>query len=151
MPNSPLKILGLLFPVLEIALFIFVASLIGFWYTVLMVLGTTALGIFLVRHHGMRGLERMVQQQGTAKFQGIVSAPVAMTAGLLLIIPGFITDFFGLLVLIPGARRLFMGLMVKKKPGRPGETSTSSSKGQEESGFHTIEGEYWSDDEKKEP
>ena len=45
----------------------------------------------------------------------MISGASIAFAALLLIIPGFMTDFFGFLLLVPFTRRKIIGLLIKKK------------------------------------
>lgn len=108
-----LLILFLILPVLEIALFIQVGGLIGLWPTVGLVILAILLGVTLMRRQGIAAATNM---QKSMQEIGDPTAPLAkgamtMIAGILLIIPGFLTDITALLLLIPAVQRWAMRRM----------------------------------------
>ena len=90
-------------PVIEIYLFIKIGSKIGALSTILLIFFTAILGVFYARYEGLNtirsGLTQLIKNQIPA-YEMISGAAIAFSA-LLLIIPGFATDFFGFLILIP--------------------------------------------------
>jgi UPF0716 protein FxsA len=101
-------LLLLVVPVLEIMVFVQVAGAIG----VLDALGVLVLfsvgGLFLVRHEGMGTMARMRAEldAGRVPTGQLADGFWLFLAGVLLIIPGFVTDFAGLLLLLPPVRGL---------------------------------------------
>ncbi len=95
-------------PVAEIALFIQVGDLIGLWPTLGCILLTAVAGTFLVRAQGIAILGRIQAetQQGRLPVGELVSGACLVIAGLLLVTPGFLTDFLGFCLLIPFSRAL---------------------------------------------
>ncbi|MGE4218097.1 MAG: FxsA family protein [Alphaproteobacteria bacterium] len=103
-------ILAVLFiglPIAEIATFIQVGDLIGLWPTLLAIVGTGVLGTILVRIQGLQTL-RQVQaslDRGEAPVAELFGGLALLLAGVMLLLPGFITDALGFLLLIPPLRR----------------------------------------------
>ena len=96
----------LLIPVVELTVFILVCLLVGFWTAALLVLAGSITGVLLLRFHGaatLRRAQRQVdrQQADGRLFHGLWLA----AAGLLLLIPGFVTDLLALALLLPPLRR----------------------------------------------
>jgi UPF0716 protein FxsA len=90
-------------PVMELAAFIAVAAAIG----VLPALGLIAAGSFagmlLLRHAGGNHIARVRVALGEGRFtalQADSTGSLTLIAGILLLIPGFITDALGLLLLV---------------------------------------------------
>lgn len=109
----PLPYLLLLFltvPVIEIVLLIRVGGLVGVLPTVLLVVSTAVLGVFLLRHQGLSVLQRLQQQlnSGRSPAAEILEAAALLVAGALLLTPGFFTDALGFLLLVPALRRLLV-------------------------------------------
>ena len=98
----------MLLPLLEIAGFVVVGSQIGALATVALVVVSTVLGAFLLRFQGFGALRRAqaAAETGGEPDREIAHGAMILIAGMLLIIPGFITDFFGLLLFIPAVRDL---------------------------------------------
>ncbi|MCZ4432681.1 membrane protein FxsA [Agrobacterium sp. SOY23] len=106
---SFLPIVVLIMPILEIAGFIIVGKAIGLWLTLALVLFTSFLGLLILRLGGI-GMVRNLQDAGRTGAQPadeLVNGAMRVVAGILLFIPGFITDILGLLLLSPAIRRFF--------------------------------------------
>jgi UPF0716 protein FxsA len=103
-----LLILFTLVPLIELFLLIKLGELIGVWATVMLVVGTGALGAYLTRLQGLRVL-RQVQaeiQEGRVPTDGLLDGLLIVVAGAVLLTPGLITDAMGFILLIPPGRRL---------------------------------------------
>jgi UPF0716 protein FxsA len=93
-------------PVVEIAVIIQVGSWIGVLNTLVLLILVSVLGAWLVKRSG-GGLLRRVQGElvaGRVPGAALVDGALLLVAGTLLLIPGFVTDFFGLLLLLPPVR-----------------------------------------------
>jgi UPF0716 protein FxsA len=98
----------ILLPVAEIAAFVLVALLIGWFWTVCLFLATSVLGLLILRRSGRRDIERLRAAMAEHGIYAIhLDSPGLgpMLGGILLLFPGFITDIAGLLLLIPVVRR----------------------------------------------
>lgn len=97
----------LVWPLIEIALFVTVGSAIGLWATLSIVIGTAALGVWLVRRQGLRAGEGLRQALSARRdpTAGLAETVLGLGSGILLILPGFLTDALGGLLLIPAVRR----------------------------------------------
>lgn len=122
-PATVLKFLILALPLLEIAVFIWVGKMIGVGWTILLIIATTVLGIFLLRRQGFKILNEFAHhaRQGQAQPSQVLEGSFIFIGGFLLIIPGFITDIIGLLCLIPFLRRaivkwIILALALKPQP-----------------------------------
>ncbi len=111
-------------PILEIYLFIKIGSKIGALSTILLIFVTAIIGIFYARYQGLNtlqsGFKELLKNQIPA--YEIISGAAIAFAALLLIIPGFATDFMGFMILIPFTRKLifkrFANKIHKKKSDR---------------------------------
>lgn len=106
MPLLPL--LFIVLPLVEIAGFAFVGSLIGVFPTVALVIATTIIGAALLRIQGFSALTRIRStiEAGAAPGRDVVHGLMIALAGMLLVIPGFFTDLLGFLLFIPPLREL---------------------------------------------
>ena len=107
----PLIILLALFiglPVIEIATFIKVGAKVGAFNTIAFIFLTAFLGVILVRWQGFQALAelRRAMDEGRPPMLEIASGALLLLAGVLLLIPGFVTDAAGFLLLVPPLRRL---------------------------------------------
>ena len=95
------------FPLIEIAVLIKVGQAIGFWPTMLLLIAAAFLGAFVIREQGLSVVGRAVSamREGRVPLAPMLDSYVVIMAGLLLIIPGLISDVIGLLLLIPPVRR----------------------------------------------
>jgi UPF0716 protein FxsA len=108
-------------PVMELTVFIAVAASIGFGWAFLLVLATSLAGALVLRHAGGNHIARMrvaMAQGSFTSLQADSSDGLILLAGILLLIPGFITDFIGLLLLIAPLRQAIGGLFGQESPPR---------------------------------
>ena len=109
---SPVIALFLLFifvPLAEVGVFIQVGGLLGLWPTLALCLLTAAIGTLCIRYQGFNLINQARAQfeAGEAPVFEVVSGACLLVAGILLLVPGFVTDAVGFLLLLPPARRLF--------------------------------------------
>ena len=137
--NSVL-ILILSIPLIEIYLFIKIGSSIGAFNTISLILLTAIIGVAYARYEGFNTLRSGMSQlvKNEVPIYEIVSGAVLTFAAVLLIIPGFATDFFGLLLIIPVTRKLIFNGFSKRFNK---QNNTNEKK-------DFIEGEYKDMDEK---
>lgn len=103
------RILFLLFvviPIIEIAVLMQVGAILGAWPTVAIVVITAWLGAKNVKQQGIATIQSVQTKmaQGEAPSDEIVAGLLLLVAGVLLVTPGFVTDFCGLSLLIPQVR-----------------------------------------------
>lgn len=98
----------------EIAVFILVGSWIGVGWTILLALVTSAVGLWLFGREGMRSLRTLGEASRGGKRPGAAAMDAGLVAlgGLLVLLPGFVSDVVGLLCLIPVTRPLIRRLVV---------------------------------------
>ncbi len=104
-------------PAIEIFLMIKIGQNIGALNTIALIFLTAFTGIFFARLEGLNTLKSGINNLYKNKipmYEMISGASIAFAA-LLLIIPGFMTDFFGFLLLVPFTRRKIINLFIKKK------------------------------------
>jgi UPF0716 protein FxsA len=100
----------LLLPVAEVATFVLIALLIGWFWAVCLLLATTALGILALRRSGRHDIDRFraaFAQDGIRAIHLESPGFGPMLGGILLVFPGFITDVLGAMLLVPAFRRYF--------------------------------------------
>lgn len=105
---SFLPVIVLLMPILEIAGFIIVGKALGLWLTLALILFNSFLGLVILRSGGL-GMVRNLQnasRTGAEPAEAMINGGLRVVAGILLFLPGFITDAIGLLLLVPGFRKL---------------------------------------------
>ncbi len=100
-------ILILLFPLIEISVFMDVGAVIGVGPTLLLTVGSAIWGIAMVRLQGMDTWQRLqkTMANGETPAYEMFEGSLLLIAGMLLLIPGFVTDSIGLVLLIPPLRK----------------------------------------------
>ncbi|MCY7709310.1 membrane protein FxsA [Bacillus safensis] len=100
-------ILLILFPAVEISLFLISSKIIGILPTMLLIVLTSALGAYFARKQGIEAFQKVQRDLQYGKMPGgaIVDGFCILIGGLLLLIPGFLSDLIGALLLIPVTRK----------------------------------------------
>ena len=93
----------------EIATFIVVGKWLGVFLTLLFIVLTGVLGVYLIKKRGTKSFQ-MIQKsiaQGQAPGVAIIETFMMFVGAVLLIIPGFLTDIIGLMMFTSFTRNLF--------------------------------------------
>ena len=113
---NPVLLSIILIPVFEIYLFIKIGSQIGAFNTILLIFITAIIGVYYARYEGLNtirsGFTQIIKNQ-TPAYEIISGAAIAFAA-ILLILPGFATDFLGFLLIFPITRKLIFGNLTNK-------------------------------------
>jgi len=113
---NPVLLSIILIPISEVYLFIKVGSQIGAFNTILLIFITAIIGVYYAKYEGLNtirsGFMQMVKNEVPA-YEIISSAAIAFAA-ILLILPGFATDFFGFLLIFPITRKLILSTLSNK-------------------------------------
>jgi UPF0716 protein FxsA len=133
----------LLLPLLEILGFIFAGAIFGVFPTVLAFITTTLLGVAILRYYKSLSVVKLQQQlrAGWLTPEQMAQSGLVVMAGILLVIPGFITDIIGLLCLIPVLRTAIIKKLQVKGWHNPSSANSSTTR--------IIEGEARHIDEEK--
>ncbi len=106
----------ILVPVIEIYLLIKIGSQIGAVSTILLIFATAIIGIYYAKYEGLNTIRSgfaQLRKNETPAYEVISGAAIAFAA-VLLIIPGFATDFLGFLLIFPLSRKLIFNKLSKK-------------------------------------
>lgn len=118
--GKSLTIAILLLPFLEIAVFVLVATQIGVLQAFGLIFLACVAGVLLLRHAGRSQMNRLRAALAEGNRPEIKDLGLStFLAGVLLLIPGFLTDILAIMLLIPPVRRLLAGAfghMVVTKP-----------------------------------
>ena len=104
-------------PALEIFLMIKIGGKIGALNTISLILLTAIVGIYFAKLQGLQTLKSgmiNLYQNKIPVYELMSGASIAFAA-ILLIVPGFFTDFIGFLLLIPFTRNIFFKFLLKDK------------------------------------
>jgi UPF0716 protein FxsA len=145
------------FPLLEIAVLVIFGQWAGVWLTLAVVIGTAVAGVGILQRQGFAMMLRTQEaiMRGEPPVGAMLDGGMSVMAGLLLIMPGLITDALGLILLIPPARhflarRLAAGLfgvtdvetdVYEERPRRDPRASGDAASGFDNGG-PVIEGDF---------
>ena len=122
----------LFIPIIEILLFILLGDFLGFFLVVFLIITTGAFGLILLKSNiNLNDIKELALEPNEWVYKKI--------AGLLLVIPGFFTDFLGLILLMKNLRSFVWNLIVKKNKNQKNKSNKSDD---------VIEVEYRDLDEK---
>lgn len=137
----------------EIYVLASVGGAIGGFWTVALVILTAFLGSFLLKQQGFATLKKAQNsiQNGQAPSIELLEGVVILVSGVLLLTPGFLTDFVGLLGLLPFSRGALIQYFLLKNANRifkktsvfTHKTSTKNRENNQQNKI--IEGEFWED------
>jgi len=112
----------IILPLLEISLFILVGQAIGLGWTLLLVIAGAVAGGLIVRRQGIRllGEARATIGRGQLPARTIADGVLVTLAGVLIAVPGFLSDIVGAALLIPPLRTaLYAFLLLRFRPATP--------------------------------
>ena len=103
-------------PLIEIYLMIKVGDVIGAFNTIFLIFFTAVTGVYFAKLAGMStirsGFNQLIKNE--IPIYEIISGAALAFAALLLIIPGFLTDFIGFLLIMPITRKFFISSISSK-------------------------------------
>ena len=103
-------------PILEIYLLIQVGQVIGAGWTILLVVLTAVIGVWLLKLQGLSTLTRAQQKlsENELPAREILEGMGLVVAGALLLTPGFFTDAIGFLLLFPPTRMWLVSAVAER-------------------------------------
>ena len=107
-------------PILELAAFIAVVAAIGFGWALSLILAGSLCGALILRHAGSGHVARIRVAMDNGSFAALqtdAGGGFMLLAGILLLIPGFITDIVALVLLVGSLRRVFVGAVPRQEDG----------------------------------
>jgi UPF0716 protein FxsA len=107
-------------PVVEVFVFIEVGHAIGWLLSVALLLGTSVLGTRLLRIQGRSAIERvsLAVSERRAPASAAIDGALGFLGGVLLAVPGFLTDVLGALLMFPPTRNLARRWISRHYAGR---------------------------------
>jgi UPF0716 protein FxsA len=104
----------LLLPVAEITLFVLISMAIGFLPALGLLVATSILGAVVLRRAGRGRLARLkaaAAKGDISEVRANSGGILTVLGGVLLLLPGFLTDILGLSLLLPPVQRWIAGLL----------------------------------------
>lgn len=114
----PVLMLILMWPLAEIAAFALVGDAVGALNTVLLVILSGVAGLAILRRQGLAAL-MTARTDGPPTAGKLLDGLAVALAGLLLLLPGFLTDALALALLAPGVRQ-GLGALLARQIARSG-------------------------------
>lgn len=113
-------VLFILWLAAEVVAVLAVARFVGVWICVLLLIAGWPVGAWLLRAEGRATLRRLRDALATGRAPGplLADGALALLAGPLFIIPGFVTDLLGLALLVPAVRTRAVGGLTRLAEGR---------------------------------
>lgn len=108
-------VLLICWPLAELYVAIKVAEAIGVLYMLLLLIASWPLGTLALRSQGSAAWRRLsyAVAAGRPPAREVLDGALVLIGGILLIVPGFITDVIGATLLLPPTRKLMHGLLVR--------------------------------------
>ena len=96
-------------PLIELYVFVLVGQAIGFLNAIGLMILVSLCGAWLTRHEGIGVWQRIRLQlnAGEMPADDLIDGGLVLAAGILLLLPGFVSDALGLIVLFPPTRAVF--------------------------------------------
>ena len=104
-----LAFLFIAIPMVEVAILIKLGTVIGFWPTLLLQIGSGIVGAFLAKMEGLWVWKKIALelQSGRIPTDELINAFLIFAAGIIMVTPGLLTDLVAYALLIPWTRNLF--------------------------------------------
>lgn len=144
---------------LEIFVLVKVGGFLGAWPTVALVIITALIGSSLVRSQGLQLVKQLQERMAHGEMPGLqlIEGVMLLITGVLLVTPGFVTDFAGLLLLQPKIRGSIAKVLLEKvklktfnaRSGASSQSATGAPFMNSKSDDNVIEGEFERKDDKK--
>lgn len=134
----------LIIPFIELYLLLEVGSFLGVFPTIIVIISTGVLGVWLFRQQGFATLKRFQDSvnRGEVPAYEMIEGPILLIGGALLIAPGFFTDILGIICLIPPLRKKIAQYVIEHYLVTP-QSSPFSQATKERA---AIEGEFRKED-----
>ena len=140
---SIIPFLLLVVPIAEISAFVVIGGKIGLAATLGLILVTAVIGSVLLRWQGLGLLARISAEMQAGRVPGrdLVHGVMILVAGVLLLMPGFVTDTLGFLLFIPPVREAawrFLKSRVTIVPAGPIFSDPRGSRGPQPDGSGKV-------------
>jgi UPF0716 protein FxsA len=117
----------LLYLVVEIVALAALGSVIGLGWTLLVLLAGSVLGLWLARREGVRAAQALAEAVNNRRVptSEVTDGLLVSAGGVLLFVPGLVTDLAGLLLILPPTRALVRRRLVRAAEQRSPELRTA--------------------------
>ena len=137
----------LFFILTEILVIVAVSNVLGFGTTFILLLTSTALGIWMCRSRSLLSFNhaKMHYVQGVPFDKRLLGSAGILFSGFLLVIPGLVTSFIGLIILIPGLKYFIFNkvLLYLAEKLLPKHAKRNAAFFYDDSAGTVVDGEYY--------
>ena len=135
-------------PIVEIALFIKVGGFLGVWPTICIIILTAVLGTTLVKQQGLAVIQQIKNEviKLNDPTEAIAHGALILISGVLLLTPGFFTDFIGFILMIPKVRTVIYFRIRSRFELKGFSHKTGKNKYGEADDFDVIDADYYDKD-----
>jgi UPF0716 protein FxsA len=122
----------LLYLVIEIVALVALGSAIGLGWTLLVLLAGSVLGLWLARREGVRAAQALAEAVNNRRVptNEITDGMLVAAGGVLMFVPGLVTDLAGLLLVLPPTRALVRRRLVRAAEERSPELRSARIRAQ---------------------
>ncbi len=103
-------------PILDLFILIKLFKNMGFWTTVLLIILTGIAGCYLAITEGKVTVIKVNKELGQGKIPGndLINALCIFLGGILLVMPGIITDIIGITLVVPPTRDFYREYLIRR-------------------------------------
>ena len=115
------------YPFIELYALVKISSAFGVFTGLLGLLALSVIGVNVLRRSGTKAWRRLGEEvaRGNDPSARMVDGVIVLLAGVLLVMPGYVTGALGLLLLLPPIRVLLRGAVKRRAAKFRGATSTT--------------------------
>lgn len=112
-------------PIAEVWVVTSIGGLLGLWPTLALLVVSAVVGAWLTRREGAKAWNALVNAIGTGQLPTgrLADAALVLVGGILLMLPGFLTDLLGLVMILPFTRpliRRFLAFVLARRVAATG-------------------------------
>ncbi|MEH6933029.1 FxsA family protein [Bacillus sp. JJ783] len=110
-----LLFLLIVIPAIEITVLIGSSHVIGLWSAFAMIVFTGIVGVYLAKRQGFKVLREIQFRLNRGEMPGdtVLDGIFIFVGGILLVLPGYVTDIIGFIFVVPVTRALLKPLVMK--------------------------------------
>ncbi|MFD6508074.1 MULTISPECIES: FxsA family protein [unclassified Bacillus (in: firmicutes)] len=110
-----LLFLLIVIPAIEITVLIGSSHVIGLWSTFAMIVCTGIVGVYLAKRQGFKVLREIQFRLNRGEMPGdtVLDGIFIFVGGILLVLPGYVTDIIGFIFVVPVTRALLKPVVMK--------------------------------------
>ncbi|MBE7120439.1 MULTISPECIES: FxsA family protein [Bacillus] len=110
-----LLFLLIVIPAIEITVLIGSSHVIGLWSTFAMIVFTGIVGVYLAKRQGFKVLREIQFRLNRGEMPGdtVLDGIFIFVGGILLVLPGYVTDIIGFIFVVPVTRALLKPVVMK--------------------------------------